>query len=195
MSAMNKTISTFMQGFLAVVLAGGLVFLTACAGGGSSSSKEEQPNANIRLVRLDQYKKLHKNVSNGGQYLIATVAINNISKEDQKFRPHEFVIRKVPTEANPQPFEQKVEQNVNLHYQLQFGQEAMTRLFDKEEVVHPGFTIKKELVYQVPEDASLDEYEIRYIPYDETYPFSDSEVEILDHREGTQATEPGRNAH
>lgn len=182
-SVMNNTTSTFLRGFLTVIVAAGLIFTMACGGGGGSSSSEKDPIANIRLVQLDQYRKLHKNVSNGGQYLIATLAIENITKTDQKFRPNEFVIRKSPTEENPDPFEQNVEQNINVHYQLQFGQESLVRLFDKEVTVHPGFTVKKELVYQIPENADFNEYEIRYIPFDEAYPLNGTEVDIRDHRD------------
>ncbi len=170
------------------MLLAGLVLSVGCGGKKAEDDEAAAPTgpvSNVKISRIDIHKKIGSKLSEGGQFVLTTVAIENISSADATYGPDLFFIRKKTT-GDETPYEQAFESGMSKHFKEEFGKESLSYMLNLNTVIHPGFTVNKVIVFNLPEQDELSAWEVVYKPEEIVLPLDDPTIELVDHRKAVQ---------
>ncbi|MBX2860389.1 MAG: hypothetical protein KTR14_04090 [Vampirovibrio sp.] len=175
-------VSTFV--FLTTLLAMTGLLFSGCAGGDTAATDNQaEPQFQLEVREVKHYSKIGSKTEPGGQFLVVTTAFRNETAQDQEVVPKEVTLRYIGSEEPEEQFEQGLETNMKFEFRKTFGQEPSEMLLDfMPVVVHPRFTIQRYLLFAVPSDISLDDYEIKYAKFNVTTPLVTRRTLVEDHR-------------
>jgi hypothetical protein len=138
-----------------------LVLLSGCGAQQPVEQAEAPPVLLMEVTQLDQYDRIGKKPADG-QFVLATVSLTNQTQKDFTVMPAEFVLQNI-TDIPEEQFSQGVEQQMGPHFRAQFGEEQSNKLMDFQgALLHPKNKVTRYLIYSLPKDAKLKDYEIYY---------------------------------
>jgi len=170
---------TLFAGLLAFSFIG-----TGCMG--SNTKKEsaaEKTTADIKISQVQQYLKLGRKTTPGGQYVVLGIVLKNDTNEEIPIKLEGFSLRKKSSSKDTNVYHIKPETKLTSAYKQTFGRENAEKSFDKDKTVRPGFSFPQDLIFILPENSDVNNYELIYKPFDLTLPLNNSAITIIDKRE------------
>lgn len=153
-----------VRNLFSVLLVGLVVLLAGCAAPQQQQTVEDIPDtALLRVAQVDQYTRLGDKRADG-QYVVVLVQLKNVSKQVLTITPNDWKLQNI-TENEADRYSIPPERGMTTGFTKVYGKEVQDKIIDFGSFnVNPQVDIQRYLVFSLPQDASLDGYELVYTP-------------------------------
>jgi hypothetical protein len=156
--------------------------LSGCTGSSTNAPAEKkEATLEMKVLQVDQLSKLGDKVPDG-QYLVAKVAMKNMSNESIQANPTDFALENI-TENEAERYSQPAEKMMTVAFSREYGEALKDKLIDFTPTnLYPRLQVERYFVFMVPADAQPDKYQITYRPAKVSAPLVSTDTPLNDRR-------------
>lgn len=159
----------------------GAASMTGCGQPAEEAAEEKQAPLKMEIVQVDQLSRLADKYPDG-QYLVAKAVIQNLSNQTIVVNPEDFALENI-TDKEEERYSQPVERMVTQPFIQEYGAAKQDKIVDiGSSNLYPRLQLERYMVFMVPVNAKLDQYQVTYTPEKVSAPLVSNSTIINDRR-------------